>query len=75
MDIPEAGAATPEAGVLTLTTVAATPAVGGTRVAGVILAVDTLAGAPWAGAGSDSPGAAAGADDAALAAWAAKAGD
>jgi len=69
VDIPEAVADTPAA-VLTLTTVAATPAVGGTRVAGVILVVESVA--PWAEAGSDSPGAADGADDAALAA---RAGD
>ena len=73
MDIPEAGADTPAVAVLTLTIVAATPAVGGTRVAGVILAVESAA--PWAGAGSDSPEAPAGADDAALAGWAARAGD
>ena len=73
MDIPEAGADTPAAAVLTLTTVADIPAVEDTRVAGVIVAVESAA--PWAEAGSDSPGAADGAGDAALAAWAARAGD
>ena len=73
MDIPEAGADTPAVAVLTLTIVAATPAVGGTRVAGVILAVESAA--PWAEAGLDSPGEVAGADDAVLAVWAARAGE
>jgi len=63
-DIPEAGADTPAVA-------ADTPAAEGTREAGVILEAATPAEAPWAEAGSDSPGA----DVAVLAAWAVRAGD